>query len=117
MLAEVLTITFANFSGSLAVFDFIGDVDYEPYDVLRFSTSSTQNCDDVCQRPIELFNEVVANNLLLFIPGNLPGDKQQFAVSIGNEAVRITTGRTERVGIDNSESQCEERLPDPRSSA
>ena len=110
----MLSVTFANFSGSFAVFEFVSDVDNEPHDVLRFPTGSTQNCEDVCERPIELLNEVGANNLLVLVPRDLSGDEEQFAVCIRNDTMRVATGRAERIGIDKSESQCEERLSDPR---
>ena len=62
---------------------------------------------------IELLDEVVADDLLLFIPGNLSRDKEQFALRICKQTMRVTTRRAERIGIDKSESHCEERLSDP----
>ena len=60
--------------------------------------------DDVRERAIKLFHEIVADDLLLLVPGNLSGDEQETPTGLGQNTVLVTSRRAERFRIDKSEA-------------
>jgi hypothetical protein len=81
VLAQVLSITLANFSGPFAVLDLVGDVDYEPRDVLRLSScrsrtvitfaSARSNCST--KSSLTIFCCCLSQAICPAIKSSLPG--------------------------------------------
>ena len=59
-----------------------------------------QNQTIVSDDFVELLDEVVADDLLVLIPCDLSGDKEQFAAAVYEQAIRVTARRTESLRVD-----------------
>src|SRR6185369_2463879 len=98
--AHVFAITLAYFSRSFAVFNLVCHVDHESRDTRRLSAGSIHDRHHVLQRFVELIYEVLTDDLLVCIPGDLARDEKQSAACISEQAVCVTTRRAERFWIN-----------------
>src|SRR5689334_9169471 len=79
MFSHVFAITFADSSHLLAILVYVRHVDHQSDGMPGLTAAGFQYCHYIRKRLVELLDKVLADNLLLFVPGDLSGDEQQFA--------------------------------------
>src|ERR1041385_4786036 len=99
MRSHARSIEFAYLLHPVAIFILVGDVDDQPSDHPGFTAGLSHDRYYICQRSVELFDQIVAHNLLLLVPTYLAGDEQRARAGIGQDAIRITSWRAERFRI------------------
>ena len=85
--AEMRAIRLTNLFAPAHIFLFVGYVQKETRNLIGLSTRSADDCQDIGECAIKLFDEIVADDGLFFIPANLAGNKQQAATSVCYNAV------------------------------
>ena len=94
MFSHVFAIAFADLSGALAIFDLVRHVNYQPRNVRGLSTGVVQHGDYVSEGFVELFDKIVADDLLILVPGDLACYKKQLAAGLCEHSV------SKRFGVD-----------------
>src|SRR6266478_6165097 len=113
MFAHARAITSTDLFQTLAVLGLVGDIDHQPRDLFRPSPNFGDDGDYVSKSAIKLVHKIRADDLLLMIPGDLSGDKQQTA-AFRQYTVRITMRRAQGIRVDNFQSHLVLSLPVPR---
>src|SRR5688500_12969663 len=99
MFAHVFSIALADFSRTLAILDFVCHIDHEARNIGRLSAGLIQHGHHVFESLVELFYEIVTDDLVAFIPCDLARYEKQLAL-IGKQSICITTRYAERLRID-----------------
>ncbi len=104
MFAHAGAIPFANLFHPRAIIILVDHINDQARDLVRLAAGLCHDRENILERLIELLDDVVADDLLLFVPGNLSGDEEQPSARFGQDPVRIATRRTERFRVDESET-------------
>jgi hypothetical protein len=102
MFTHQRAIAFADFLHSIAIFILVGDVNDQASDHSRLTSGLRHDSDHISERAIKLFNQIVADNLLLVVPRDLACNKQDASAGVAQSTVGITTRGAERFRIDQA---------------
>ena len=95
MFAHARAITLANFFHARPVLIFVDYIDDQSRNLIRLAASFRHNRNDIRECAIELFDEVVADDLLIFIPADLARDKEPAAAGFGQHAICVAVWRAQ----------------------
>src|SRR5438105_13465563 len=99
MLAHARAISFTDFDQTCAIVELVCYIDRQSRDLLRLSAGFRHYGDDICERASELFDEIIADDVLILVPPNLCSDQQQPSARLCQNAVRLPARRPEQFRI------------------
>src|SRR5881394_1867076 len=99
MLAHERAIVLTDFFHLRSIIILVGNVNSEPRDLIECAAGFRNHRDNVSEGAVELLDQIVANNLVLLIPGYLTGNEEKASAGGHQDAVGIAAGGAQRFGI------------------
>jgi hypothetical protein len=105
--AHLLAPTQAYLSAARSILFFVRDVDDQASDAAWRAASFRHDREHISESAVKLLYEIIAHQSLRLIPTNLPRDKEEPHIGLGQQPVRVATWLPQAFWIDALERHFE----------